>query len=352
MRARAVIGANFGDEGKGLMTDFLCSHGADVVVRFNGGANAGHTVVTPAGDRHVFKHVGSGTFQGVPTYLSEYFVCNPILFMREMAELSKINMPIPQIFAHPMANVTTFADMIINQRLEDARGNNRHGSVGVGLNETVNRSKISHLRLTMMQLWDMTNTRLEQKLHEMCNKWAEFRTGSKITERKDAMIAEFIREAYAMAAMIQPGGMAKFKDPVFEGAQGLLLDSRNAEMYPHVTRSRTGLHNVRTLCAQAGIADIDAYYVSRTYLTRHGAGPLPGEDPALAYPDDTNLEHPYQGKLRFAPLDFKKLMERVVRDAQADSYYLCLTHCDQLPSINKGDIESHGPTRNDVKDTE
>lgn len=53
MRARVVIGANFGDEGKGLVTDYLCaSEGAGMVVRFNGGAQAGHTVVTPDGRRH------------------------------------------------------------------------------------------------------------------------------------------------------------------------------------------------------------------------------------------------------------------------------------------------------------
>jgi adenylosuccinate synthase len=54
MRARAVIGANFGDEGKGLITDYLCAtQGAGMVVRFNGGAQAGHTVVTPDWRRHV-----------------------------------------------------------------------------------------------------------------------------------------------------------------------------------------------------------------------------------------------------------------------------------------------------------
>ena len=87
MIARIVIGANFGDEGKGLVTDYLCSQGAGVVVRFNGGAQAGHTVVTPEGERHVFRHFGSGTFLGVPTFLSQFFVCNPILFFEERKQL-------------------------------------------------------------------------------------------------------------------------------------------------------------------------------------------------------------------------------------------------------------------------
>lgn len=86
MGARVVIGANFGDEGKGLVTDWLCAQGAGVVVRFNGGAQAGHTVETPEG-RHVFHHLGSGTFCNVPTYLSQYFICNPILFLHELERL-------------------------------------------------------------------------------------------------------------------------------------------------------------------------------------------------------------------------------------------------------------------------
>lgn len=62
----AVIGANYGDEGKGLVTDAL-SHNDTTVVRFNGGGQAGHTVVTPDGRRHVFKHIGAGSFRGAHT---------------------------------------------------------------------------------------------------------------------------------------------------------------------------------------------------------------------------------------------------------------------------------------------
>jgi adenylosuccinate synthase len=100
MRARVVIGANFGDEGKGLLTDYLCAQGAGMVVRFNGGANAGHTVVTPDGKRHVFSHFGSGSFCDVPTFLSPYFVCNPVLFFHELETLHKLGVS-PTVYAHP-----------------------------------------------------------------------------------------------------------------------------------------------------------------------------------------------------------------------------------------------------------
>src|SRR6266436_2186871 len=111
MRARAVIGANFGDEGKGLVTDYLCAtQGAGMVVRYNGGAQAGHTVVPPDRKyRHVFHHFGSGTMCGVPTFLSQFFVCNPLACMYEANELLALGVN-PVLYAHPNCLVTTFAD--------------------------------------------------------------------------------------------------------------------------------------------------------------------------------------------------------------------------------------------------
>jgi hypothetical protein len=105
--------------------------------------------------------------------------------------------------------------------------------------------------------------------------------------------------------------------------------------------------NVRALCAQAGITDVDTYYVSRTYLTRHGAGPLPGHAPSMAFEDTTNLPHPWQGSLRFAPLD-SALRDRCAKDCGGD-YKLVLTHCDQLEPNQLADLYSYGPTRANVR---
>jgi adenylosuccinate synthase len=140
----------------------------------------------------------------------------------------------------------------------------------------------------------------------------------------------------------------KVKDPVFEGAQGLLLDQDNKEFFPHVTRSNTGLKNVRMLCAEACISDITAYYVSRTYLTRHGAGPLLGEDPKMRFQDATNTDHPYQGPLRFAPLDNNAMIRRCIKDAEGVEMKLVYTHLDQLDIWGHADLFSCGPTREDV----
>ncbi len=344
MRARVVIGANFGDEGKGLMTDYLCAQGAGMVVRFNGGAQAGHTVVTPEGDRHVFQHFGSGSFLGVPTFLSQFFVCNPIAYFKERAELLSLGLD-PVLYAHPDCLVTTFADMMINQALEEKRGAGRHGSVGVGFRETIERSQIPALKITMSDLWNQVSN-LENRLEQICGKYAEFRTGKPIVE--PAMVEKFIEGCWAFADAVHPLGIAQCKEPVFEGAQGLLLDQGNKEFFPHVTSSNTGMKNVRILCAQTSITEIDTYYVSRTYLTRHGAGPLPGESARIQFEDNTNLDHPWQGRLRFAPLDVNALHRRCAED-MGRSPQILLTHCDQLEPPCESALRSYGSTRNAIE---
>lgn len=346
MRARAVIGGCFGDEGKGVAVDWLCAtQGAGVVVRYNGGAQAGHTVVTPDGRRHIFRHVGSGAFCGVPTFLSRYFVVNPLAFFKELDDLRALGVE-PDVFADPQCLVTTFADMIINQRKEDARGDKRHGSVGMGLHETMQRSQVAELNITMADLWN--GSRLKSKLQEICGRWAKFRCKSEI-EQPGAMIDAFIRGCEKFAQAVHPAGIGQCKDPVFEGAQGLMLDQDRREFWPHVTHSNTGMKNVRALCSEAGIDQIDAYYVSRTYLTRHGAGPLPGENPRMSFPDDTNQPHPYQGELRFAPLDPEALYRRCAEDFGGHGFNLVLTHCDQLEPPVRVKLYSYGPTRSHVK---
>lgn len=344
MKARIVIGASFGDEGKGLMTDYLCAtQGAGVVVRFNGGAQAGHTVLTPDGERHVFHHFGSGTLCEVPTFLSQFFVCNPILFFHELEDLIRLGFR-PQVFAHPDCLITTYGDMMINQAREMNRGSKRHGSCGIGFHETITRSeKLPELKITMGDLWN-DSKKLESKVSEICGKYANFRCGESF--RDDEAIGVFLDCCKRFAEYVNPAGIGQCKDPVFEGAQGLLLDQNNKGFFPHLTHSNTGMENVNILCQQAGIKEKEIHYVSRTYLTRHGAGRLPGEDSSMSFADDTNRPNAFQETMRFAPLD-SGLRKRIAKDASGP-HKLVLTHCDQLDAPMDADLYSHGPCRTDI----
>ena len=337
--ADVVIGANFGDEGKGLMTDYYAAQSGDaLVVRFNGGAQAGHTVVTPDGMRHVFNHIGSGSFAGAVTLLSRFFVCNPLLFRKEHDIISP-KLSLPAIYVDAATIVTTPYDMMINQIAEDLRGNGRHGSCGMGFGETIERCISPALSLSYAELAD--KPALRQKLCAIRKDWLPLRLAKlgfavipeKWQERvsSDALLdkfmddAEFFLQATKAAA---PNFLADAKKHlVFEGAQGLMLDQQRG-IFPHVTRSHTGIKNVLSLAADAGIGALDVTYATRAYLTRHGAGPLAHElpqAPGAGIRDETNITNDWQGSLRFAHLDIATLAGHI-RDDLSDNNAVKINH--------------------------
>ena len=96
-----------------------------------------------------------------------------------------------------------------------------------------------------------------------------------------------------------------YKQVVFEGAQGLMLDQNYTKGFPHVTHANTGLANVLEIMELIPPAEIDVYYITRAYFTRHGNGPFPTETKDKPYPrivDTTNITNKYQGILRFGLL--------------------------------------------------
>jgi adenylosuccinate synthase len=329
--ATVVIGAGFGDEGKGLAVDALAARDGDAaVIRFNGGAQAGHTVVSEDGRRHVFSHVGAGAFAGAATFLSRFFVVQPAIFAREAAELAAIGLT-PRVYVDPDAQVTTPFDVLVNQWTEETRGGARHGSVGVGFGETIERAGRG-CPLAVRDLGD--DRRIMEILARIRGEWLPVRLAALrvpfTPERRDAAAAPTVVRRYMRQIEILRRGAAPApvdavltrRNIVFEGAQGLLLDMDRGLKFPYVTRSNTGLKNVLALAADAGIARLDAVYMTRAYLTRHGAGPLPNEAPqnqdgGLAFADvidRTNRPNPWQGALRFAPLDLDLLRTAIVDD--------------------------------------
>jgi adenylosuccinate synthase len=377
MQAIAVIGANFGDEGKGLLTDFLSTReiGPALVVRFNGGAQAGHTVVTPEGSRHIFHHFGSGTLAGKATYLSEHFIVNPFLWSKEYDELSVFGVD-RKMYVHPDALVTTYLDMLVNQEVEAQRAN-RHGSCGVGINETMIRdgkgprirvrdlNDPARLRQILDDIRDISksDTYLRQRLTELGIK----NPSSLFYERAcSEMIKEsFIECARAFVDSNQIIGDEIFSEvkgtAIFEGAQGLLLDQDYLEFFPHLTHSKTGLHNICEIARRLNFS-IRPIYVTRTYMTRHGRGPFPSEAPDLKFDDETNVPNPWQETLRFGNLDLKRMEKTIradlanARGVQIESPSLAVTHLDQSPVPDSlSDILpirylSNGPRRDQVSE--
>lgn len=342
--AFAVIGAGWGDEGKGLMTDALATPGS-VVVRANGGAQAGHTVRRPDGTRHVFHHVGSGALRGAATFLSRFFIHNPILLLEELTALDALGIS-PALYADPAGLVTTPWDMMINQIAEEARSDGRHGSCGMGINETIRRSEHEEFRLHFRDLADPA--RLRGTARRIQHEWGPTRLaalGFQPSENWRARLAagtiaeRFVQDAEDMACIVMSndGGIAKASARVgaliFEGAQGLLLD-QDHPFFPYVTPSKTGLANPSTLATEWGIEKITAIYMTRAYATRHGAGPFPRATPGMVFADETNVPNEWQGALRFGALDLDLLAAAIHKDeARAPvqiEKYLAMTCMDQI----------------------
>ena len=349
MVIKVVIGANFGDEGKGLMTDYFCHQSTlrgekTLVVLHNGGAQRGHTVVTPDGNRHVFHHFGSGTLVGADTYLSEEFVLNPMIFRQEWEELESMK-AIPKVYVNHTCRVTTPFDMILNQIIEESRDNARHGSCGMGIHETMIRDVCNY----PIEMWfDSSDEAKRYYLKEIRNYLSERLLDFGINKipdnwkeivNSDLLIENFISELNFMGRniSIRFDRFIEYYDcVVFENGQGLLLDQNNTAYYPHLTPSNTGIKNSLEIIAEMNCKpDIEVCYVTRTYLTRHGAGRLDGEcgkqeiNPDMQ--DLTNVPNPHQGTLRYAKLIEKSLEERILKDFEPARKYgaklsLAITH--------------------------
>lgn len=349
MVIKVVIGANFGDEGKGLMTDYFCHQSTPrgektLVVLHNGGSQRGHTVVTPDGNRHVFHHFGSGTLVGADTYLSEEFVLNPMIFRQEWGELESMK-AIPKVYVNHTCRVTTPFDMILNQIIEESRDNARHGSCGMGIHETMIRDVCNY----PIEMWfDSSDEAKRYYLKEIRNYLSERLLDFGINKipdnwkeivNSDLLIENFISELNFMGRniSIRFDRFIEYYDCVaFENGQGLLLDQNNTAHYPHLTPSNTGIKNSLKIIAEMRCKpDIEVCYVTRTYLTRHGAGRLDGEcDKQEINPDMqdlTNVPNPHQGTLRYAKLVEKSLEERILKDFEPARKYgaklsLAITH--------------------------
>jgi adenylosuccinate synthase len=398
MQASVVIGANWGDEGKGLMTDYLCRlHKADLVVRFNGGAQAGHTVVTPEGRRHVFNHIGSGYYAGVPTYLSEYFILNPIIFRREIEELN-----VPKnyaIYASRICHLTTYWDMLANRCLEQLRGGKAHGSCGCGINETIERDRY-FVSLLYKDWLSETFRDTPVILDSIAEFWRESLIVAKKAYHVDKL-PEWVADAFSRKSEINrkfredlnfmfnrieetnfyTGRWDDFEYVVFEGAQGLGLDQFYGN-YPYVTSSNTGMRNILEMQRNGNITggenfEIDEIvYVSRTYETRHGRDPdFKGcAELSEKVRDTTNVPNEWQGTIQFKELSYVAMGRRIMLDIAANNLRsygkqhkikLGMTHTDQEKAfdekvfhnvggetdeiINKISYKSSGETYRDVK---
>lgn len=329
----------FGDSGKGTLTDTLVERlGAGWVVRFNGGAQAGHNVVLANGRHHTFSQFGAATFRpGVRTFLSRYMIVHPGGLLEEARALRAKGVvdAMERLHIDPGARVITPFHQAANRLREVLRGDDRHGSCGLGVGETMHHSL--ECPGEGVEAGDLGNRSvLERKLARIQQRyWSEFRPWRRelaqhplakpeLETLESAEAGElFLSQAEVVAARVgkdRPcSGVV-----VFEGAQGVLLDEWRG-FHPYTTWSTCTFDNALDLLSEWGGQAV-RLGVIRSYLTRHGAGPFPTEDPELSLPEPHNAWGPWQEGFRRGWLDLSLL--RYAMEACGGVDGLAVTHLD------------------------
>ncbi len=276
-----VIGSQWGDEGKGKVVDWLTDH-AQGVVRFQGGHNAGHTLVIN-GKKTVLRLIPSGILRAnVACYIGNGVVLSPDALLKEIGELESAGVDVksrlrisevcPLILPHHVA---------IDQAREAAKGKSKIGTTGRGIGPAY-EDKVARRAIRLQDLFDPA--RFAVKLREVLD-YHNF----VLKNYFNAPTVDFDKthdEALELAARIKPmvadvpsllaAAQKAGNNLLFEGAQGTLLDIDHGT-YPYVTSSNCV---AGAACAGAGVGPHLLHYVlgiTKAYTTRVGSGPFPTE---------------------------------------------------------------------------
>ncbi len=356
IQATIVTDLGFGDAGKGTMVDYLARQGGTAaVVRFNGGGQAAHNVITPDGRHHTFHQFGSGTFvPGVRTHLSRFMVVDPLLLYEESQQLQQLGCrsALARLSIDEEALVATPFHRAANRLREMLRGAGLHGSCGMGIGEVMMDSlkltdplRVKHLRdpeeLTrrFLAIQEQRHEEFSHRYHEL-----EEHPGSvsEINALTDTDYARKLAHDFAVFAaslsLVQGdhlGQLAKAGSLLFEGAQGVLLDEWRG-FHPYTTWSTTTFENAETLLNEVGYNErIERLGVLRAYFTRHGAGPFVTEDQSLstAIPDLHNGTGEWQGVFRIGWFDMVAAHYALAAAGPIDS--LAITNLDQIEKVGE-----------------
>ena len=275
-----VIGAQWGDEGKGKITDLL-SRSADVVVRYQGGNNAGHTVVV--GDRTFKLHlIPSGIlYPKTECIIASGTVIDPKVLLEEVDRLKDLGISTDNLFIAETAHVTMPYHRVLDRASEDQRAEHKIGTTGRGIGPTY-ADKSERVGIRVIDLVD--GKRLAKKL-----RWAIEQKNIVLQKLynlepldADAIIEEYrgyadrLRPHVVDASLKIDAAIRERRNILFEGAQGTLLDLDHGT-YPYVTSSNPVAGGA---CIGAGVGptSIDRVIgVAKAYTTRVGEGPFPTE---------------------------------------------------------------------------
>lgn len=321
-----TVDLGYGDCGKGTTVDFLTRHHkAHMVVRYNGGAQAAHNVVTPEGLHHTFAQFGSGTLAGASTFLSRYVLVEPFALLAEGQALEGLGVRdvFAQIAIDENAPIITRYQQASNRLKEMMRGEGRHGSCGMGVGETASdvltygdkclfAKDLSDPAKVTAKLEFLRKAKFDE-LFEVIEKLQgnPFAQSEIEVFEEEGRIPFYAQEYPEFARKVKIVGKDYLKEVVragtviFEGAQGVLLDEWYG-FHPYTTWSTITFENADKLLEEAGFeGEVKRLGIMRAYQTRHGAGPFVTESEELtrSIPDSHNGLNPWQREFRVGYLD-------------------------------------------------
>lgn len=276
-----IVGTQWGDEGKGKIVDLLAEY-ADIVVRFQGGNNAGHTLVVN-GKQFISHLVPSGILQRKTCFIGNGLVVDPSVLIEELESLANMGIEV----GPDMLKISDKAHVImpyhkrIDLAREDKKGDKKIGTTGRGIGPAY-EDKAARRGIRFVELLDQKI--FKEKVHEILeekNFYLEHYLSDE-TFDADSIIREYNQYAARLASYVTDisveinQAIRSGKQLLFEGAQGTHLDLDHGT-YPYVTSSSTLSGNA---CCGAGIGPKEitgVIGIAKAYTTRVGRGPFPTE---------------------------------------------------------------------------
>lgn len=284
-------------------------------------------MITRDGRQHAFAQFGAGTFTpGVRTHLSRFVLVDPLAIAGEAAHLASLGVPaaLDLLTVDQDALLATPYHQAANHAREVARGEDRHGSCGMGIGETASYA-LTHPH-DAPRVGDCATPRVLARKLTALRDWLTGELGP-FTAPPPADVCDAYR-AFASRVNVVDGSYLtralRTAPVVFEGAQGVLLDEWRG-FHPYTTWSTTTFANAHQLLTEAGQQAI-RLGVIRTHMTRHGPGPFVTEDPTLDLPEQHNAHNRWQGPVRTGHLDTVAVRYAIEVSGGVDA--IALTHLD------------------------
>ncbi len=283
MSTLVIVGTQWGDEGKGKITDLL-SENYDIIARYQGGNNAGHTVVLNK-NVFIFQLLPSGILHKDKVCLiGNGVVLDPEVLFQEIENLQKHNIDIKErLFIDYKTHIILPYHKITDEALEEDKDSRKIGTTKSGIGPAY-ADKLSRIGIRVCDLIHTEN--LSQKLNMVLNQKSDYLTKNLGIELSENLVRDIKEKYLQYGKMLEPlaidGSLfleeqiKKNKNIIFEGAQGTMLDVDHGT-YPYVTSSNPVAGNACTGCGISPLYIDKVIGITKAYATRVGEGPFPTE---------------------------------------------------------------------------